>query len=802
MGLRSGLVASSQKAWRVAREKLYNAGMRACGSEWRTWRNHCLVALACLCGNFAQAAEEPLYQDTLMNGWEDWGWAAINYNNAAPVHGGSKSIAVTMGTGYPGIFWHRSAFGSSVYTNLVFWIHGGSRGGQKLQVNALINSSAQQTVPIEAPVANAWQKRTVSLAALGVGDTANLDGFWIQSTVATAQPVFYLDDVALEYASNGPVSETLIANITVDAEANRRPISPLIYGVAFASSNQLRELNAPLNRWGGNSTTRYNWWLNADNKANDWYYQSIGQSSSVPGAEADQFIQTSRGGGALPMLSIPMVDWMPKLGPGRSKLWSYSIAKYGTQTDRDWQWAPDAGNGVSTSNNTQIVWNDPNDANFLTNSSFQQAWVRHLTNRWGKATTGGLRYYILDNEYSLWHSTHRDIHPNGATMAEVRDKFIEYAGKVKEVDPDAKIVGFEEWGWSGYFYSGADQQWSAKNQNWNPANFPDRKTNGGMDYMPWMLKQLRDHETSTGRRLLDVFTTHVYPQSGEFTTNVTPSMQATRNRSTRQLWDPTYVDPSWINQTVMLIPRMRAWVNANYPGLPIGITEYNWGAEEHINGATAQADILGIFGREGLDLAARWTTPPSSSVTFKAMKLFRNYDGTNSTFGDLSVPTTSDLNPDQLSAFAAVRSDDNCLTIVVINKQAQKPAEARLNLAHWQTTANAQVWQLTSANVIARLADLPLFGATLTNTLPAQSITLFVIPGDLKPPSLSTPFVSATNTFGFRLAGLSGKRYEVVGSTNGISWTSVTTGTLTTTNDVVQVPLSGECQFYRARWLP
>ena len=28
-----------------------------------------------------------------------------------------------------------------------------------------------------------------------------------------------------------------------------------------------------------------------------------------------------------------------------------------------------------------------------------------------------------------------------------------------------------------------------------------------------------------------------------------------------------------------------------------------------MNGALAQADIFGIFGREGLDLATRWKTP-------------------------------------------------------------------------------------------------------------------------------------------------------------------------------------------------
>ena len=89
-------------------------------------------------------------------------------------------------------------------------------------------------------------------------------------------------------------------------------------------------------------------------------------------------------------------------------------------------------------------------------------------------------------------------------------------------------------------------------------------------------------------------------------------MQLRRNRSTRSLWDPNYVDETWINDKVQLIPRLQNWVNTYYPGTPIGITEYNWGAENHINGATTQADIFGIFGREGLDMAARWTTPDAT----------------------------------------------------------------------------------------------------------------------------------------------------------------------------------------------
>src|ERR687883_374123 len=123
-------------------------------------------------------------------------------------------------------------------------------------------------------------------------------------------------------------------------------------------------------------------------------------------------------------------------------------------------------------------------------------------------------------------------------------------------------------------------------------------------------------------------------------------MQLRRNRSTRSLWDPNYVDETWINDKVMLIPRMKNWVNTYYPGTQTAITEYNWGAETHINGATTQADIFGIFGREGLDYGARWTTPDAATPTYKAMKMFRNYDGNRSTFGDVSVQARSTANAD------------------------------------------------------------------------------------------------------------------------------------------------------------
>jgi hypothetical protein len=519
------------------------------------------------------------------------------------------------------------------------------------------------------------------------------------------------------HAQNSAVS------LTVDVNASRRAISPLIYGVNHADAATLSDLNCPLNRSGGNNTTRYNWELNADNRGADWYFESLAYASNVPGEVGDSFVSASKAAGAQPMLTVPMIGWVADLGSNRQRRCSFSIARYGDQSSSDWQWFPDAGNGIAT-NGIEIAGNDPHDANVPVDSHFQASWVQHLVGRWGTAANGGVRYYIMDNEPGIWHSTHRDVHPTGATMDEVRDKILDYAAKVKSVDPSAQVVGPEEWGWGGYVLSGFDLQYGTLH-GWGIN--PDRTAHGGWDFLPWLLDQLRQRAAASGQRLLDVFSVHYYPQGGEFGNDTSSPMQLRRNRSTRALWDPAYVDESWIGEVVRLVPRLRDWVATYYPGTKTAVTEYNWGAENHINGATAQADILGIFGREGLDMATRWTTPAASTPTYKAMKMYRNYDGLKSTFGDQSVGL-SGCDPDVLSSFAALRSSDGALTIMIISKALSGSTPVTVNLANFSPTGPAQVWQLDASNSIRRLADAALTGGSYVQSVPSQSITLLVVP--------------------------------------------------------------------------
>jgi PKD repeat protein len=128
-----------------------------------------------------------------------------------------------------------------------------------------------------------------------------------------------------------------------------------------------------------------------------------------------------------------------------------------------------------------------------------------------------------------------------------------------------------------------------------------------------------------------------------------------------------------------------------------------------------------------LDLAARWTTPATTTPTYKAIKMYRNYDGNKSTFGDVSV-AASGANPDNVAVFGAERTSDGALTVMVINKYLSGNTPVNVALSNFSPAGTAQVYQLTSANVINHLSDIAFSGTTVGLTVPPQSITLLVLP--------------------------------------------------------------------------
>ena len=197
----------------------------------------------------------------------------------------------------------------------------------------------------------------------------------------------------------------------------------------------------------------------------------------------------------------------------------------------------------------------------------------------------------------------------------------------------------------------------------------------GCPFGAWYLEQFaRRRAAAGGTRLLDYFDEHFYPQESGVALSPAgdAATQALRLRSTRALWDPTYVDESWISQAnggkpLAWIRTMRAWVRKYYPGTKTAISEYNWGGLDSMNGALAQADVLGIFGRERLGLATLWGPTGAGDPWAYAFRMYRNYDGNGGQFGSTSVHAVSS-NQGRLAVYAATRGSDGALTVMVINK--------------------------------------------------------------------------------------------------------------------------------------
>ncbi|WP_415430263.1 glycoside hydrolase family 44 protein, partial [Staphylococcus borealis] len=125
--------------------------------------------------------------------------------------------------------------------------------------------------------------------------------------------------------------------IIVDAAADVHPISPLIYGISFASPAVQRDLRLALVRSGGNSASLYDWRDEARGAGRDWFFESLPIAADDPAQYGARFVAQARAGGAAPMLTVPMTGWAASLGPGGGKRAAFAIDRYGEQaaSDRD-----------------------------------------------------------------------------------------------------------------------------------------------------------------------------------------------------------------------------------------------------------------------------------------------------------------------------------------------------------------------------------------------------------------------------------------------------------------------------------
>ena len=188
-----------------------------------------------------------------------------------------------------------------------------------------------------------------------------------------------------------------------------------------------------------------------------------------------------------------------------------------------------------------------------------------------------------------------------------------------------------------------------------------------------------------------------------------------------------------------MIPRLQKKISAAYPAGGVAapglaFSEYNPGCETTIGGGVAEADLLGVFGREGTYAATAW---PLQSITSNflvaAFDLYRNYDGNGAIVGDLAVQAnTTDAQTTSVYAFA--HSDGSAgIELVAINKKASVQS-VTVQIASAASLTGATLYQLAGKTAavakVSGTAPTPSCAAgtcTLAYSMPAMSATTIVL---------------------------------------------------------------------------
>ena len=515
-------------------------------------------------------------------------------------------------------------------------------------------------------------------------------------------------------AMNGCRAGTPGPALSVDVSADRHSINPDIYGMAYADPVLAQEIRLPVLRWGGDATTRYNWKVDGSNAGDDWFFMAGGKDHPVPSGEPDKWIEQARGWGGKVMLTIPIIDY---INSATTFDCVFPVSIFGPQQKVNPYVHPtvngvrtDAGNGRTPDGKPIRPTKDQILRVHIPNTpEFQGEWVQHLVAKFGKTADGGVGMYEMDNEPGGWNNTHRDIHPGNLGHDELVSKTIAYGEAVKQADPTALIVG------PGDFMN--HYQSDGK-----PGD--GKQEHGGLGQGTYYLQEMSLFEKTHGKRLLDYFDEHFYP-TGQDGQN-----DAVLLESTRSLWDPTYREKNWVGKwqgPIELIPKFRRWVDQYYPGTKVSVSEYGWGDGHTLIGTLCQADVLGIFARERLDMACLFGPPKAKDAAANAFRIYRNYDGQGSQFGDTWVRSTSE-DQMKLAVYSAARTKDHVLTMVVINK-TEEELTSEVKLSGFRPAGTAKVYQFTKGNMKAVVAgpDQPVTPAGFTATFPARSITLFAI---------------------------------------------------------------------------
>ena len=516
--------------------------------------------------------------------------------------------------------------------------------------------------------------------------------------------------------TNGTCQAKSGTGITVDASSQLTPISPDIYGVAFATDTGDDSHNvATLDRWGGDAETSYNWQKDMHNSGGDWYCANYVGG----GHDADTFVQTNKGWGLNTLMTIPITGWLANIATSSDNTYSAAIGHNLSYCNSPSTSTPTGSDCCKAIGATESTLVDKGSNNLDT--SFMANWVSHFVSTFGNATAGGIKYYQLDNEPDNWQGLRQDIYPslyppgtncmdyavkiasgNEAGVSpndDIINRSVAYAAAIKNADPSAQVLFLS--------VMNPDDTINLMRQECGVGSWSGSLTvpyTIDNSYAMAMMAKGKQYETAHHQRIFDCLDTH-YPGTAQ------------------EMWTNT-------------VSHFRSWINSTYPGTGICVSEYNVANDSSDPAAAAkQADYLGTFGVMGVRVGSYWTSLTSGSsgnrvhnYAYNAFAMFRNYDGAGGKFGNVSVGAASSYS--SVHAYSATDSASNPTTlwIMLVNTGTSTQSNMSVTINHFTAGASAKVYQSVNGAAPAAAANATISGGMISGlSIAASSVTLLVV---------------------------------------------------------------------------
>lgn len=515
--------------------------------------------------------------------------------------------------------------------------------------------------------------------------------------------------------------------VNVDITANRKPISPYIYGrnnslsdnqsqpLSEASWEKLQEAGVKFFReGGGNNSTKYNWRLKLSSHP-DWYNNVYSHNWDYAARSLQENIPEAQGMWTFQLLGKVAGSKDHNFGD-----WAYNQSKWwsGVSQNLAGGGEPDESGGSKAlvEGDTELYLVDwPADSTV--------AILDHWFSADGLALDSTtIRYWNMDNEPEIWNGTHDDVMPVQESAEAFMQRYFSVAKAARAKFPGIKLVGpvpANEWQW--YNWNNNAVSYGGKNLSW----------------LEFFIRRIAEEQAASGIRLLDVLDIHFYPGS------TTPAQLVQYHRV---FFDKTYVYPEangvkrvtggWDNSITKeyIFERCREWLN-KYVGADHGVTfsisETDIQLDDPDVTAVWYASMLGEFMKHDMEIFTPWSWRKGM---WEVLHLYSRYNKSISVSGISSDET-------YVSAYPSVSPDADSLTLLLVNRSLTDTRSAQVSFSYFRpdpgvftsyslsNLPNTETFVSHTQNALV-MGETGSTNNLLTVSLPPLSITSVILTGE------------------------------------------------------------------------